>query len=172
VGIIQYTGEGDGYELEQAAVAAITPALALDPSFGGPALPARLSLRIPRQRASAATSARLLRIAVMADASGPGLCLVRVKAGGRVVAHSVAPVFSMGRQRLRALLTATGRRTLRHAHNVRITVTATFRDLVGSETKATATGVLHKRRPCATAGRFPPWSRAAPRRASPSPGGR
>jgi uncharacterized delta-60 repeat protein len=143
IGVVQYTGEGVGYEIDQAAVAAVTPAFALDPSFGGPAQPAEISVRVARQRASTATDVRLLRVAVGARASGPGLCLLRVTAGGRVIARSTAPVFSTGPQRLRALLTTAGRRYLRrHAHHVRVTVTATFRDLVGARASARALGTL------------------------------
>jgi hypothetical protein len=51
-------------------------------------------------------------------------------------------VFAAGQQRLRALLTTVGRRYLRHAHRVPVTVTATFRDLVGAQATARATGTL------------------------------
>jgi uncharacterized delta-60 repeat protein len=143
VGVVQYTGEGVGFEADRAAVAAVTSTFDLDPSFGGPARRARIAVRVTRQRAASATNARLLRIAVSARASGPGLCLLRVKAGGRVIAHSTAPVYASGPQRLPALLTTAGRRYLRsHRHRVRVTVTATFRDLVGSRASATAIGTL------------------------------
>jgi hypothetical protein len=79
---------------------------------------------------------------VTATTSGPGLCLLQVKAGRRVVARSLAPAFKRGRQRLRALLTVSGRRRLRHAHRLHVTVTATFRDLVGARARASARAVL------------------------------
>ena len=77
-----------------------------------------------------------------ATTSGPGLALLRVRAGARIIARSTAPVFASGRQRLRALLTVTGRSYLRHTHHVRVRVTATFRDLVGERATATARGML------------------------------
>jgi hypothetical protein len=140
--VVQYTGEGAGYEIDQAAVAAVTPAFVLDPSFGGPARPATVSVHVARQRATSATDVRLLRVAVSVRTPGPGLCRLRVKVGRRVIAHSTAPVFAAGQQRLRALLTTVGRRYLRHAHRVPVTVTATFRDLVGAQATARATGTL------------------------------
>jgi uncharacterized delta-60 repeat protein len=142
VGVIQYTGEGAGYMAEQAAIAALTPSFGLDPSFGGPVRPARISIRVPRQRARLTTHRNLLRVAVTATTSGPGLCLLEVKAGRTVVARSTAPVFRSGTQRLRALLTPTGRRKLRNARNVRVTVTAKFRDFVRSTATARARGTL------------------------------
>ena len=78
-----------------------------------------------------------------ARASGPGLCLLRVRAGGRIIARSTAPVFAAGRQRLPAPLTTAGRRYLRrHRHHVRVTITAAFRDLVGASAQASAAGTL------------------------------
>jgi uncharacterized delta-60 repeat protein len=142
IAVVQYTGEGAGYGIDQAAVAAVTPAFALDPSFGGPARLATVSVHVARQRATSAADVRLLRVAVSARTSGPGLCRLRVNVGRRVIAHSTAPVFAAGPQRLRALLTTVGRRYLRHAHRVPVTVTATFRDLVGAQATARATGTL------------------------------
>jgi uncharacterized delta-60 repeat protein len=143
IGVVQYTGEGVGEEIDQAAVAAVTPSFLLDRSFGGPAWAATFSVRVARQRAASATRADVLGVAVSARASGPGLCLLRVRAGGRLIARSTAPVFSAGRQRLSALLTIAGRRYLRgHRHHVPVTVTAAFRDLVGASAQASAAGTL------------------------------
>jgi hypothetical protein len=142
IGVVQYTGEGAGYEIDQAAVAAVTTGFALDGSFGGAARPAVISVRVPRQRATSAVNVHLLRIVISARTSGPGLCRLRVKAGHRVIAHSTAAVFTAGPQRLPALLTRTGRLYLRHAHRIPVTVTATFRDLVGARASARATGTL------------------------------
>ena len=142
VGVVQYTGEGVGEAIDQAAVATVTPSFLLDRSFGGPARTA-ISVRVARQRAASTTRLGLLRVAVTARASGPGLCLLRVRAGGRIIARSTAPVFAAGRQRLPALLTTAGRRYLRrHRHHVRVTVTAAFRDLVGDSAQASAAGAL------------------------------
>ena len=78
-------------------------------------------------------------IAVTARTSGPGLCLLRVRAGGRVVARSTIAVFAAGAQPLQARLTTTGRRA---PHGAPVTVTATFRDLVGAQASARAAGTL------------------------------
>jgi uncharacterized delta-60 repeat protein len=143
VGVIRYTGEGAGLQRELAAVAALTPGLALDRAFGGAARPARLRIRVPAQRAALAAHPRLLRVAVDAITSGPGLCVLRVvDARGRTIAHSTAAAFSGGPQRLRALLTVPARSRLRRAHGVRVRVTATFRDVLGAEATARASGKL------------------------------
>jgi len=142
VAAIQYTGEGEGFLSDAAAIVALTPSFELDPAFGGTARPARIAVRVPRQRAVTTADRRLLRIAVTATTSGPGLCLLEARAGRRVVARSTAPVYATGTQRLPALLTLTGRRVLPHARHVRVTVTARFRDLIGAEASARATGVL------------------------------
>jgi hypothetical protein len=131
-----------GYELEQAAVASLTPAFVLDPGFGGSATPATLRLRVPPQRAANVVKRIDHHLAIDATTSAPGLCRVRVVARGHVVAHSQAPVYRSGHQRLPIYLTDIGRRMLRRAHHLRVTVSARFRDLVGSDATATATGVL------------------------------
>jgi hypothetical protein len=142
VDVVEYTGEGVGFHSDLGAAAAITGSLRLDPSFGGAARPARISLTVPRQRAARDASRRVLRVAIAARASGPGLCLLEVRAGRRVIARSTAPVYVAGRQRLRALLTLYGRRRLRHAHHLRVSVRASFRDVLGARTRASARGVL------------------------------
>ena len=136
------TGEGAGIRSDQGAAAALTTGLALDPSFGGPRRPARVRLRVPRQRARAATRRSRMSVRVIATTSGPGLCLLRVRAGRQLVARSIAPAFRSGRQRLRALLTLRGRRRLRDARRLRVTATATCRDLVGARARDSARAVL------------------------------
>lgn len=140
VNVVQYTGEGVGFEVEQAAIAAIAPSLSLDGSFGGAASPAKLTLTAPRQRAS--TALGRLAVTVVARTSGPGLALITVKWGHRTIAKSIAPVLRGGAQRLQAFLTLTGRRALRHRHGVRISVRATFEDLVAQRASASARGTL------------------------------
>ena len=142
VAVTQYTGEGTGFGHYEVAAASLTPALTLDPAFGGPARPARIAISVPAQRARTDGQRRSFRVAVQATASGPGLALLTVRSGARVLARSTAPVLHAGRQRLAALLTVSGRRLLPHAHGVRVTVTAGFRDLVGQEARATARGRL------------------------------
>jgi uncharacterized delta-60 repeat protein len=142
VAVIENTGEGAGVQSDQGAAAALTTGFALDRSFGAPRHHARVRLRVPRQRARSAAGRRRMSVLVTATTSGPGLCLLRVKAGRHVVARSLAPAFKRGRQRLRALLTIPGRRRLRHAHRLHVTVAVTFRDLVGAQARASARAVL------------------------------
>jgi hypothetical protein len=142
VGVIQYTGEGAGYEHEETAVAAINAANALEPSFGGAATPARVSLRVPAQRARTDANKKYLRVLVNVKTSGPGLVELRVTAGGKLVAHSTAPAYAKGRQNLRALLTLYGRKRLRRAHDLPVVVRAKFRDLVGATASARGFGTL------------------------------
>jgi uncharacterized delta-60 repeat protein len=142
VGVVEYTGEGAGYEIERAGVAAITPDLALDPTFGGPLTPAKFSVSVPGQRAALDASKRLLRVSLVVKSSGPGLALLTVKSGKTVLARSTAPVYFTGTQRVRAFLTLTGRRVLKRAHHVRVSVSASFRSLVGANATARARGTL------------------------------
>ena len=142
VGVI-LPGEGAGVMHEEEAAAVLRPDLQLDPSFGGPASPARISVKVPSQHAVLDARRNTLRVAVDATTSGPGLALLEVRAGKRVIAKSTAAVYRTGRQRLRAFLTTTGRSYLKHARRVGVSVSATFRDLVGTEAKArTAHGTL------------------------------
>ncbi len=134
-GVVEHTDRGPSNSLYEAAVAATTPAFALDPSFGGEAPPPTLAVRVAPERLATA-------VGVTVRTSGPGLCLLRVTAGGRVVARSTVAVFAAGPQRLRARLTSIGRRALLGAHGVLVTVTATFRDLVEAQASARAAGTL------------------------------
>lgn len=142
VAVTQYTGEGTGFGHYEVAGVSLTPGLALDAAFGGSARPARLAISVPAQRARTDGQRDVYRVAVRATASGPGLALLTVHSGRRVLARSTAPVLHGGPQRLAALLTVTGRRLLPHAHGVPVTVTARFRDLMGQEVSATAHGRL------------------------------
>src|SRR3954470_10122444 len=143
VGVVLPTGEGAGVMHEEEAAAVLRPDLQLDPSFGGPASPARISVKVPSQHAVLDARRNTLRVAVDATTSGPGLALLEVRAGKRVIAKSTAAVYRTGRQRLRAFLTTTGRSYLKHARHVRVSVRATFRDLVAAQAKArTAHGTL------------------------------
>src|SRR3954452_2527252 len=105
VGVVQYTGEGEGFMHEEEAAALLGADLQLDPSFGGPARRARISLRVPAQRAALVARPNTLRVAVDATTSGTGLARLEVRAGKRLIARSTAPVYRTGRQRLPALLT-------------------------------------------------------------------
>ena len=52
VAAIQYTGEGEGFLSDAAAIVALTPSFELDPAFGGTERPARIAVRVPRQLAA------------------------------------------------------------------------------------------------------------------------
>jgi uncharacterized delta-60 repeat protein len=141
VHVSQPTGEGVGYSIGRTAVAAITPSLALDPAFGGPAAPLRASISVPRQRARTAYERHGIRVRVRASA--PGLWRVKIRLGdGRVLAQSVLPIFAAGARTLPVELTRTGNLWLRRHHPVRVTVATTARDLFGTQTTTTATGRL------------------------------
>ena len=130
--VVEHTDRGLTHAISEAAVAATTPAFALDPAFGGAARPPTISVRLAPGRLTNP-------IAVTARTSGPGLCLLRVRARGRVIARSTTAVFAAGDHPLQARLTTTGRRA---PHGAPVTVTATFRDLVGAQASARAAGTL------------------------------
>jgi uncharacterized delta-60 repeat protein len=136
--IVRYTGEGEGSSAGFVAVAAYTPLLVPDTSFGGPQQPALARVRVPRQRAS--SDVRLGRVLARVTASAPGLVQLRVRDGRRrILAQSVAPLYAAGTTSVRIALTKTGRRVLRRARNVRVQVGHDFRDvLTGRDHGATA----------------------------------
>lgn len=138
--IVRYTGEGDGFSSGFFAVAGYTPILTLDPAFGGPQAPARLIVRVARQRAR--TSARLGRVLVRATASGPGLALLRVRDGRRrILAETYEPVYAGGPVTVRIPLTATGRRLLRGG-GLRVQAGSAFRDLLTARHRRTVVARL------------------------------
>jgi hypothetical protein len=123
------------------AVAAYTPLLASDTSFGGPQQPPLARVRIPRQRARA--DAELRRVLARITASGPGLVSLRVRdERRRVLAAVVAPVYTAGTTNVRIPLTATGRRVLRRAHSLRVQVGRDFRDVLTARDRGTTAGRL------------------------------
>jgi uncharacterized delta-60 repeat protein len=141
VHVSQPTGEGTGFSIGRFAVAAVTPSLALDPAFGGPAAPLSVSLRAVRQRATTTRTRHGVRIALRASAEG--LAAVRVRAGGQLIAHSLLPVFDTTRRVLPVELTHAGNSYLRrHRHGVRVTITATARDLLTNTSAATIRTML------------------------------
>jgi len=141
VRVSQPTGEGQGKSIFDVAAAALTPSFTLATGFGGPATPLHASLRVAAQKA--ATSLTRHGIRVQVNLSAPGLCLVVIKAGGRVVARSVLPVFASGPVTLPVELTAFGNHWLRLHHRVRLSVTAAARDLLTNTATATGSGTLH-----------------------------
>jgi uncharacterized delta-60 repeat protein len=143
VNVVRYAGEGVGVQTTRAAVAAFTPGFTPDPAFGGPAVAPTIRLKVPPQRARTAAKATRYAMNVTATASGPGLALLRVTdAKNVVIARSTAPVFKAGRQTLKAYLTKSGRKRLKHARNVKIKVSVHFRDLVYGFAEHKASGTL------------------------------
>ena len=136
--VVRYTGEGEGFSAGYVAVAAYTPLLELDRSFGGPQQPASARVRLPRQRARSV--AELDRVLARVTTSGPGLVRLRVRDGrNRVLAQYVAPAFAAGTATMRIPLTATGRRVMRRGHSVRVRVGHDFRDILTARASGTAT---------------------------------
>jgi uncharacterized delta-60 repeat protein len=140
VGVSQPTGEGTGFSIGRFAVAALTPAITLDASFGAPASPLRLTVRVPRQRARTAREAHGIRVVV--TASAVGLARVKILHGARAVAHSLLPVFGTTSRTLPVELTAYGNAYLRRHRNVTLTVRASGRDLLTNTATTTARGRL------------------------------
>ncbi|MDP1846267.1 MAG: hypothetical protein Q8K79_00635 [Solirubrobacteraceae bacterium] len=127
--VVRYTGEGEGFSAGYVAAAAYTPLLEPDTTFGGPQLPARARVRVPRQRARSA--AELRRVLVRVTTSGAGLMTLRVRDGrGRVLARTVAPAYAAGTTSVRIPLTTTGRRILRRGRSLRVRVGRDFRDIL------------------------------------------
>lgn len=139
VAAIQYTGEGEGYLAQEVAAAAIRPDGGLDTTFGGPVVAPTVRITLDRQRAATAGDPRRRFIRLTARVPGPGLMRITATAHGRPIARSDAVLVAGGPHAVIALLTAKGRRVLRHAGRTPVAVTATYRDFVG----ATATARAH-----------------------------
>jgi uncharacterized delta-60 repeat protein len=140
VHVSQPTGEGTGFSIGRFAAAALTPGFSLDTSFGGPATAPTLSLRLSKQRAHSAYTRHGIRVSL--KSSAVGLARVRVKHGTRTIALALLPLFKTTRHTLQVGLTKYGNTYLRHHRNVRVTISATGRDLLTSTDSATARGRL------------------------------
>ena len=82
------------------------------------------------------------RRAGLLTASAVGTARVTVRTGGRTIAQSVVPLFHVGAQVLPIELTRTGFAWLRTHRVVRVSVSATFRDLLAWTASASAPGTL------------------------------
>lgn len=140
--VIQYTGEGEGIEHEDVALAAFGADLAPDPSLGGPAVAPRMTFSVPRQRAATAALPRRRYVLARLAVSTPSLCQISIRARGAVVAKVNVPAFTASGQTARVWLTKAGRKLLPRARRARATARATCQDLVGSRTTVTATALL------------------------------
>lgn len=133
VSVVRYAGEGQGSSIGLFAAAALTPALRLDRTFGGPPAPARFRVSVPLQRAN--RRAGLRGVLVRVTASGPGLALLRVRdTRRRVLAQSLEPIYAGETTTVRVPLTAIGRSVLRRGRSVRVSVGYAFRDVLTSTT--------------------------------------
>ena len=140
VGVVQPLGEGVGNSIADFAAAAFTPAFTPVTAFGGPAAPLSLRLGVPGQRAATAHTRHGVRVLV--NLSAPGLARAYVRAGGRVIAQSVLPVFGSGARILPVELTHAGAVFLRTHRNVHVSVSVSARNLLGATVSATAIGTL------------------------------
>ncbi|HWH10144.1 MAG TPA: hypothetical protein VG165_03385 [Solirubrobacteraceae bacterium] len=140
VSVIQPTGEGEGRSIFDFAVAGLTPTFTVDPSFGGPASPLYVKLRVITQRASTAHTRHGIRVELTQDE--PGLTRVVIKAHGRVVAQNVLPAFGHGEMTIPVELTTYGNQLLRDHKTIKVTATATGRDLLTNTATSTASGTL------------------------------
>ena len=137
--VVQYTGEGVGNLVEQAAMAAFTPAFALDTTFGGPLRPASLTIRVAPQRLRTANATRTLRL--IARTSGPASCRVTVTGRGRVLARRTVAAFHTGPQRIDVFRPRLDVRRYGPL-TPRVRVTARCSDLLGATATAAAVGIL------------------------------
>ena len=135
--VVIYTGEGEGRSVGAGAYASLTPQLAPDPTFGGPARTPRLRISVPRQRA--ATVRRTRRILVRLDAERPSLTRVTVRVEGRAIGTSTLATLRPGWQTHRVLIP---RAWTRRARAGRVTVDARVMDLVRTTRGTTARGRL------------------------------
>jgi uncharacterized delta-60 repeat protein len=133
--------QGTGTTISRFAAEALTTSFQADPSFGGPATPPRVRLRLPAQ--STASDIHAHNIQVTLTASEPGDALIVVKAAGRTVAQSLLPVLRVGPNTLPVILTTSGLKWLRTHPRSRVTMTTEARDLLTNIARATATGRLH-----------------------------
>jgi hypothetical protein len=122
------------------ATAALTPDFAPLSGFGGPARPLRVKLSIPPQTAAAAASRHAVEVRL--DVSAAGLTRVTVRASGHLIARTVAPIFGAGPRLLGVALTRSGAAVLASPRAVRVTASATARNLVIQGATASASGTL------------------------------
>lgn len=134
------TGEGAGYSIGRIGVAALTADLSPDASFGGALQPMAVTARVPAQRAASVRTRRAVLVGL--TPSAVGLARVRVTGAGRVLAQSVVPLFGTGRRTVPASVTAAGSRYLRTHRGVRVQVTVTAIDVLGTVGTARASGIL------------------------------
>ena len=143
VHVVDVPGAGaiDSGFVTQWALAALTPAGALDPTFGA-ASALHVKVSLPRQRASGPSAHACSPIAhcilVALASSAPGLAVVHVKARGKVIAQTSVALFSTARATWPIPLTKAGRRLLKAGRKLRVTVLLSAKDLAGNTLKQQA----------------------------------
>lgn len=142
VGVIQYTGEGEGFTHEEVALAAFGPDLAPDVGFGGPAVVPAVTFSLPRQRARTAGDPHRRFVVGRLTVSAPGLCQVSIRARGTVVAKANVPVFGTAGVTEHIWLTKSGRKLLPRSRRATATARVVCEDLVQSRTTVNAAGLL------------------------------
>ena len=141
VRLIRLTTSLSGSSAGYVAVAALTPALGPDPSFGGPASAPRATVTLASQRASSTVALR--GVLARVTASGAGLLRVSVRdPSGRILARRTEAVYAAGTTRMRVTLTKAGKRLLRRARDLRVRARYEFRDLVAGRSDGEATARL------------------------------
>jgi len=139
VGVVRYTGEGEGFSAGGFAFAAVTPAFVLDRGgFGGAPTAVSVTAAFPRQRAASAR--RRGRVLVEVRATRPSLVRVRVRIRGRTVAQEVVSVFRTGLTRYPVRVLRGRTAGIRAGR--RVTVTVTVRNLVAQQATVVRKGRL------------------------------
>ena len=146
----QHQGEsGYGEYVAEYAVAAFTPTLAPDGSFGarsplalGVSLPARPMTTGARQCMPTALTYHRPCVSLTFKTSQPAVATVAVDSGGQILARDVVSLYVSGTQQAQVVLTAIGQRLLRAALTRPVTVSVTATDLAGNTARATARGSL------------------------------
>jgi hypothetical protein len=142
VGVSARAPDGTRVRASRFAVAALTSDLEPDLRFGGPPSPPRLRVRLLSRTIT--VSARLKRILVSVTASVPSLVLIRARVGRIVIADAVEPVLQVGRVTARLRLTPAGEHLMRRPKPLRVTVTATVRNLLAQDTRRRASGRMRR----------------------------
>jgi uncharacterized delta-60 repeat protein len=143
VHVVDVPGAGalDSGFVTQWALAALTPAGALDPMFGA-ASALHVKVSLPRQRATGPSSHACSPIAhcilLALSSSAPGLAVVHLKAHGKVIAQTTVALFTSARATWPIPLTQAGRRLLKAGRRLPVTVLLSAKDLAGNTLKQQA----------------------------------
>ena len=136
----QVHGRG-GQHVDRFGVAAFTPSLRPDSSFGKTP-PFAIGASLPAQTCTQGASAQPC-VALSLTSSQPGVVrVVAATATGEVVARGAAAMLVSATQTIQVPLTPAGRRLLRGGAQRGVTVSLVARDLAGDLARATTRGVV------------------------------